>query len=116
LAFANHGVIEVADLALKSLVQPPADVAVSAASVADNLTSTTQGPQTVDASSLEQVPELPRELPHSLPEHLDEVEREIIRRALAKTRFNRTQAAELLGISFRQLRYRMQRLSIREHD
>ncbi|HEV7856209.1 MAG TPA: helix-turn-helix domain-containing protein, partial [Herminiimonas sp.] len=34
------------------------------------------------------------------------------RRALAKTHFNRTQAAELLGISFRQLRYRMQRLDI----
>ncbi len=116
LAFANHGVIEVADLALKSLAQPLADVVVSAASVADNLTSTTQGPQAANASDLEQLPELPGELPHSLPAHLDEVEREIIRRALAKTRFNRTQAAELLGISFRQLRYRMQRLSIREHD
>ncbi|MDO8305492.1 helix-turn-helix domain-containing protein, partial [Herminiimonas sp.] len=43
---------------------------------------------------------------------LDDVEREIIRRALAKTKFNRTQAAELLGISFRQLRYRMQRLDV----
>jgi two-component system response regulator PilR (NtrC family) len=51
-------------------------------------------------------------LPESLPDHLDDVEREIIRRALAKTHFNRTQAAELLGISFRQLRYRMQRLDI----
>jgi two-component system, NtrC family, response regulator PilR len=55
-------------------------------------------------------------LPPSLPDHLDNVEREIIRRALAKTHFNRTQAAELLGISFRQLRYRMQRLSIHEPD
>jgi len=56
------------------------------------------------------------DLPHSLPAHLDQVEREIILRALAKTRFNRTQAAELLGISFRQLRYRMQRLSIHEPE
>ncbi|TFV95048.1 sigma-54-dependent Fis family transcriptional regulator, partial [Oxalobacteraceae bacterium OM1] len=55
-------------------------------------------------------------LPRSLPDHLDDVEREIIRRALARTRFNRTQAAELLGISFRQLRYRMQRLAIQEPD
>jgi two-component system response regulator PilR (NtrC family) len=56
------------------------------------------------------------DLPCSLPAHLDEVERQIILRALGKTRFNRTQAAELLGISFRQLRYRMQRLSIHEPD
>jgi two-component system response regulator PilR (NtrC family) len=56
------------------------------------------------------------DLPASLPDYLDDVEREIIRRALGKTRFNRTQAAELLGISFRQLRYRMQRLSIHEPD
>jgi two-component system response regulator PilR (NtrC family) len=56
------------------------------------------------------------DLPASLPDHLDEVERQIIRRALAKTHFNRTQAAELLGISFRQLRYRMQRLSINEPE
>lgn len=48
----------------------------------------------------------------SLPEHLDNIEREVIERALAMTRFNRTAAAELLGITFRQLRYRMQRLNI----
>jgi two-component system response regulator PilR (NtrC family) len=55
-------------------------------------------------------------LPPSLPDHLDDVERKIILRALAKTHFNRTQAAELLGISFRQLRYRMQRLGIHEPE
>jgi two-component system response regulator PilR (NtrC family) len=55
-------------------------------------------------------------LPNCLPDHLDNVEREIIRRALVKTQFNRTQAAELLGISFRQLRYRMQRLAIHEPE
>lgn len=55
-------------------------------------------------------------LPVNLPEHLDAVERRIILQALHRTRFNRTQAAELLGISFRQLRYRMQRLAISEPD
>jgi two-component system response regulator PilR (NtrC family) len=55
-------------------------------------------------------------LPLNLPEHLDSVERRIILQALARTHFNRTQAAELLGISFRQLRYRMQRLSISEPE
>jgi two-component system response regulator PilR (NtrC family) len=49
-----------------------------------------------------------------LPEYLDRVERDAIMDALAKTEFNRTAAAKLLGITFRQLRYRMQRLGIRE--
>ena len=49
-----------------------------------------------------------------LPEYLERVEREAILAALAKTGFNRTAAAKLLGLSFRTLRYRMQRLGIRE--
>jgi len=49
-----------------------------------------------------------------LPEYLDGLERKAILDALAKTGFNRTAAAKLLGITFRQLRYRMQRLGIRE--
>ena len=42
------------------------------------------------------------------------MERDAILAALAKTNFNRTAAAKALGITFRQLRYRMQRLEIRE--
>ena len=49
-----------------------------------------------------------------LPAYLDQLEREAILQALGKTGFNRTAAARLLGITFRQLRYRMQRLGIRE--
>ena len=52
----------------------------------------------------------------SLPQYLDEVERKTILEALGKTGFNRTAAAKLLGISFRQLRYRMQRLAITDED
>jgi two-component system response regulator PilR (NtrC family) len=51
-----------------------------------------------------------------LPEYLDRVEREAIQEALAKTGFNRTAAAKLLGVTFRTLRYRMQRLGIREPE
>lgn len=51
-------------------------------------------------------------LPDDLPAYLEMVEREIIQRALAQTEYNRTQAAQLLGISFRQLRYQMQKLNI----
>jgi two-component system response regulator PilR (NtrC family) len=49
-----------------------------------------------------------------LPAYLDRIEREAILAALAKTGFNRTAAAKLLGVTFRTLRYRMQRLEIRD--
>ena len=54
----------------------------------------------------------PAELPGNLPAYLEQVERDIIQRALQQTQFNRTQAASLLGISVRQLRYSMQKLEI----
>ena len=49
-----------------------------------------------------------------LQDYLDEVERKVIVEALQKTGFNRTAAAKLLGVTFRSLRYRMQRLEISE--
>jgi two-component system response regulator PilR (NtrC family) len=52
-------------------------------------------------------------VPSSLPSYLDTLERDAIERALERTRHNRTAAAQLLGITFRQLRYRMQRLAIK---
>jgi two-component system, NtrC family, response regulator PilR len=48
----------------------------------------------------------------SLPDYLDEIEREMILKALAATEQNRTAAARRLGITFRALRYRMQRLEM----
>ena len=48
----------------------------------------------------------------TLGDFLDHIERDLIEKALAQTRYNRTAAADLLGITFRQLRYRMQRLNI----
>ncbi len=51
-------------------------------------------------------------LPLSLPEHLAAVERGLIIAALREGRYNRHRSARLLGISLRQLRYRMQRLAI----
>jgi two-component system, NtrC family, response regulator PilR len=52
----------------------------------------------------------------ALPTYLDRLEREAILQALGKTDFNRTAAARLLGITFRQLRYRMQRLGIKDEN
>jgi two-component system response regulator PilR (NtrC family) len=51
-----------------------------------------------------------------LPAYLDQLERDAILQALGKTGFNRTAAARLLGITFRQLRYRMQRLNIKDEN
>jgi len=48
-----------------------------------------------------------------LQDFLDRVEREAILKALDATRFNRTQAAKLLGLTFRSMRYRMDRLGIK---
>ena len=48
----------------------------------------------------------------TLQEYLDEVERTILEQALTATKYNRTQAAKLLGISFRSMRYRLDRLEI----
>lgn len=50
----------------------------------------------------------------SLQERLDQVEKKAIFEALERTRYNRTAAAKLLGISFRALRYRMERLGIND--
>jgi len=49
-----------------------------------------------------------------LPERLEAIERKAILDALERARYNQTAAAKLLGISFRALRYRIQRLGIRQ--
>jgi two-component system response regulator PilR (NtrC family) len=107
LAFADDGVIEVGDLSLKGArmaeaapPEPPTPVAVAAV---------------LPASAIP-APVAPDALPANLPDYLIQVERDIILRALAQTQFNRTQAAQLLGISFRQLRYQMQKLNIQEPE
>lgn len=114
LAFANGGIIEPADLALKggaqSVSQPASQPAPQAEPPTGLAADAAPRPLPSDA------PPPAGGLSESLSDHLEGVERDIIRRALERTRQNRTQAAELLGISCRQLRYRMQRLSIHDSD
>ena len=52
------------------------------------------------------------EIPADLQGHLDRHEREILVQALRETGFNRTAAAARLGLSLRQMRYRIARLGI----
>jgi two-component system response regulator PilR (NtrC family) len=76
------------------------------------------GADDISAEDLQLAPHIAPEEPAApnakwpLQEYLDRVEREAILEALDKTRFNRTAAAKLLGITFRALRYRMERLGI----
>lgn len=73
----------------------------------------------IDAADLglmpvdDEVPDMQAgELP--LQDYLDRMERAAIEDALRKTRYNRTAAARLLGVTFRSLRYRLQRLGIND--
>ena len=48
----------------------------------------------------------------SLEPYLDTIEKETIMKALEQTRYNKTAAAKLLGITFRALRYRLKKLGM----
>jgi two-component system, NtrC family, response regulator PilR len=77
-------------------------------------------PQKITAADLHLTPP-PEEADATMPagdkwplqDYLDRVERTAINEALEKTRYNRTAAAKLLGITFRAMRYRMERLGIK---
>ena len=51
-------------------------------------------------------------MPAALGDQLEDIERDAIVKALEKTRYNKTAAAKLLGMSFRALRYRIKKLGI----
>ena len=51
-------------------------------------------------------------IPSDLQAYLDKQEREILIKALRETNFNRTATAARLGLSLRQIRYRIERLNI----
>ena len=57
---------------------------------------------------------IPNSVPHGerLGDALEDIERDAIVRALEQTRYNKTKAAQLLGMTFRSLRYRIKKLGI----
>ncbi|CAA9407331.1 MAG: sigma-54-dependent transcriptional regulator, partial [uncultured Ramlibacter sp.] len=69
-------------------------------------------PPVPDAAASPAGPPAAVEMPADLQAYLDEREREILVRALHETGFNRTAAAQRLGLSLRQIRYRIERLAI----
>lgn len=70
--------------------------------------------QTIDADDLQLTGLDPQPADQNLIEALGDAEREAILKALEQTRWNRTAAARLLGLSFRQLRYRLKKLGIED--
>ena len=47
-----------------------------------------------------------------LEKQLENIERTAILKALERTKYNKTAAAKLLGMSFRSLRYRLKKLGL----
>ena len=105
LALSSGEVIEWADLGL------PDDVFVDSGIVdLDALHAASEAARKVVA----QAPA--GDLPSDLVAYLDQVERDILTRALEQHRFNRTAAGASLGLSLRQMRYRMARLGVNVAD
>ena len=50
----------------------------------------------------------------SLDDHLEEIEKEILIETLEQARWNKTEAAKKLGISFRSIRYRLEKLGLND--
>lgn len=90
VTLSEGSVIEVADLQLKN---PLAERASQA-----------------EVSAMESAPEL--EDSDALTSYMDAVEKQKILEALEQTRWNKTAAAKVLGISFGALRYRLQKLGL----
>ncbi len=64
----------------------------------------------IDLSGTGYKPSITKE--HNLDQYIEEIEVREITNALAKTKNNKTKAAEVLGISFRALRYKIKKLGI----
>ena len=84
LTLSTDGRIDHAQIKLRSAVRPAAETSVVTA----------------------------RESTGALGAQLEDIERDAIVKALEKTRYNKTAAAKLLGMSFRALRYRVKKLGI----
>jgi two-component system response regulator PilR (NtrC family) len=91
---------------------PPAQggVPATASSSTSSSTSSPPGPAPQEPAGARAL--APGEVPADLQTYLDRQEREILVHALRESGFNRTAAAARLGLSLRQIRYRIARLGI----
>jgi two-component system, NtrC family, response regulator PilR len=78
----------------------------SVSRIAHELKAKDKAPEAAKSGLSARLPE------QSLEDYLEEIERFEIEQALAATKWNRTAAAKILGISFRALRYRLKKLEL----
>ncbi len=111
VALSGGETIDVFDLGL-----PESVFTDSAAQELDLITANTRGelvaPPAPASSPGSRAAPAEEPLPDDLVRHLDGVERDILVRALERYRYNRTAAGASLGLSLRQMRYRMARLGV----
>jgi two-component system, NtrC family, response regulator PilR len=94
IALSASGMVALEDLQLRPNVASATETEASKAPVAELAV-----PNSAEAAS-------------ALGDQLEHMEREAIIKALEQTRYNKTAAARLLGMSFRALRYRVKKLGI----
>jgi two-component system, NtrC family, response regulator PilR len=94
IALSAPGIVALEDLQLRPNVAPTADAEATKLPPAEAAVPTSA------------------ESAHALGDQLEHMEREAIIKALEQTRYNKTAAARLLGMSFRALRYRVKKLGI----
>jgi len=115
VALSGGETIDVADLGLPTdpqgeLLHGDAD---RSATPSDAVSSMLNAAARVEAAqSIPQAQVPPVGLPSDLAAYLDDIERDMLLRALEQHRFNRTAAGASLGLSLRQMRYRMARLHV----
>ena len=115
VALSGRNTIDAGDLALPG--DAPADVwateLMSSSALADASAAMPQVAMPVDPPRpLSATVNVAAGLPSDLAVYLDDIERDMLLRALEQHRFNRTAAGASLGLSLRQMRYRMARLHV----
>ena len=98
VALSDGDIIRREDLQLASRVSAPVETAAASASAA--LPGAGEPAPLAGAQRV------------GLENYIDSLEREAIHKALEECRYNKTAAAEKLGISFRALRYRLKKLGL----
>jgi two-component system response regulator PilR (NtrC family) len=112
-ALATHDLLQPQDLVLPANGRAAGD-APPPPGVAPTPPREAPAPAVIPGQTAAAQAEVLPPLPSDLSAYLDQVERDILCEALRRTRFNRTAAAQLLGLNLRQIRYRMERLGIRD--
>ena len=121
LTLSTGGQIDVGDIQLRSLIttadnnldyarnRHPPEFAPATAAAAGVVAPVTAPPATAEANATS-----PNRFtaPATLGNQLEDIERAAIVRALEQTRYNKTAAAKLLGMTFRALRYRIKKYGI----